>query len=179
MAAAALLVAGTAAGPAAASSAAVPAAAKDFVQTESGLRVQDVRAGSGATPQQGDNVSIHWSGYTAGYQAKRIDNTSRRDEPFDFVLGQHQVIPAIEEAVLGMQAGGIRRVEIRGEHPELSYPRPRNERFGPDGKYRLGPQPHDLGGQRALDFVLDNPTLQPFNRTLLIDISLLSVRKRS
>ena len=91
MAAAALLMAGTAAGPAAASSAAVPAAAKDFVQTESGLRVQDVRsvqhcgrcaklhqaadinccavlyrAGSGATPQQGDNVSIHWSGYTAG-----------------------------------------------------------------------------------------------------------------
>ena len=46
-------------------------------------------------------------------------------------------------------------------------------------RYRLGPQPHDLGGQRALDFVLDNPTLQPFNRTLLIDISLLSVRKRS
>ena len=45
-----------------------------------------------------------------------------------------QVIPAIEEAVLGMQAGGIRRVEIRGERPELSYPRPRNERFGPDGK---------------------------------------------
>ena len=45
-----------------------------------------------------------------------------------------QVIPAIEEAVLGMQAGGIRRVEIRGEHPELSYPRPRNERFAPDGK---------------------------------------------
>ena len=46
-------------------------------------------------------------------------------------------------------------------------------------RYRLGPQPHDLGGQRALDFVLDNPTLQPFNRTLLIDISLLSVRKIS
>ena len=44
MAAAALLVAGTAAGPATASSAAVPAAAKDFVQTETGLRVQDVRS---------------------------------------------------------------------------------------------------------------------------------------
>ena len=26
-------------------------------------------------------------------------------------------------------------------------------------KYRYGPQPVDLGGQRALDFVLDNPTL--------------------
>ena len=91
MAGATLLVAGSEAWPAAASSVAVPAAAKDFVQTASGLRVQDVRsvqycsrcaklqspadidccvvlcrAGSGATPQQGDRVSIHWSGYTAG-----------------------------------------------------------------------------------------------------------------
>jgi hypothetical protein len=42
---------------------------------------------------------------------------------------------------------------------------------------RVGPQPLELGGQRALDFVLDNPTLQDFNRTLLFDIKLLSVRK--
>jgi hypothetical protein len=42
---------------------------------------------------------------------------------------------------------------------------------------RFGPQPAELGGQRALDFVLDNPTLQDFNRTLLLDIKLLSVRK--
>lgn len=42
---------------------------------------------------------------------------------------------------------------------------------------RFGPQPIELGGQRALDFVLDNPTLQDFNRTLLFDIKLLSVRK--
>jgi hypothetical protein len=34
-----------------------------------------------------------------------------------------------------------------------------------------------LGGQRALDFVLDNKTLQPFNRTLLFDVKLLAVRK--
>lgn len=42
---------------------------------------------------------------------------------------------------------------------------------------RFGPQPAELGGQRALDFVLDNPTLQDFNRTLLLDIKLLTVRK--
>ncbi len=35
----------------------------------------------------------------------------------------------------------------------------------------------DLGGQRALDFVLDNATLRDFNRTLLFDIKLLAVRK--
>lgn len=30
---------------------------------------------------------------------------------------------------MGMQVGGIRRVEVPGEHPELSYPRNRSERF--------------------------------------------------
>ena len=43
-------------------------------------------------------------------------------------------------------------------------------------KYRAGPQPADLGGQRALDFVMDNSTLQDFNRTLLFDVKLISVR---
>ena len=46
-------------------------------------------------------------------------------------------------------------------------------------RYRKGPQPKDFDGERALDFVLDNPTLRDFNRTLLFDIKLLSVRKRS
>ena len=45
-------------------------------------------------------------------------------------------------------------------------------------RYRYGPQPAELGGQRALDFVLDNKTLQPFNRDLLFDIKLLAVRPR-
>lgn len=43
-------------------------------------------------------------------------------------------------------------------------------------RYRYGPQPKELGGQRALDFVLDNPTLNDTNRTLLFDIKLLAVR---
>mmetsp|Transcript_31659 Transcript_31659/g.38242 ORF Transcript_31659/g.38242 Transcript_31659/m.38242 type:complete len:85 (-) Transcript_31659:590-844(-) len=83
-----------------------------------------------------------------------------------------------------MAVGGLRRIEVPGSHPELSYPRDKFERFegGAEfgttgiGKYRLGPQPSELGGQRALDFVLDNPTLQDFNRTLVFDIRLLSVR---
>ncbi len=41
----------------------------------------------------------------------------------------------------------------------------------------MGPQPINLSGQRALDFVLDNETLQDFNRTLLFDIKLVSISK--
>jgi hypothetical protein len=128
----------------------------------------------------GDTVVVHWSGYTSGYQGKRVENTSVRDDPFVFTLGKGEVIPAFEEAVLGMRQGGLRRVEIPGAHPELSYPRKRSERFSDklNTKYRLGPQPSELGGQRALDFVLDNPTLQDFNRDLVYDIRLLSVRTK-
>ena len=32
-------------------------------------------------------------------------------------------------------------------------------------RYRYGPQPADFDGQRALDFVLDNNTLNDTNRT--------------
>ena len=45
-------------------------------------------------------------------------------------------------------------------------------------RYRKGPQPAELGGQRALDFVLDNDTLRDFNRDLLYDIKLLAVYRR-
>lgn len=40
----------------------------DFTITSSGLKVLDVRPGEGATPQPGDTVVVHWSGYTKGYQ---------------------------------------------------------------------------------------------------------------
>jgi len=151
--------------------AAAGVSAASFTTTPSGLRVEDIREGTGARPQAGDRVVIHWSGYTSGYQGKRIENTSTRDDPFTFVVGKGQVIPAFEEAVAGMKVGGIRRMEVDGRRPELGWPRNRNDR------YSQGPQPHDFDGQRALDFVLDNPTLQDFNRTLLIDIKLLNIRK--
>ncbi len=160
---------------------------KDFTTTASGLRILDLRPGAGEPPRKGDTVVVHWSGYTSGYQAKRIDNTSVRDEPYEFVLGSGAAIAAFDEAIAGMRPGGIRRIEVPGEVPSLSYAIDRKARFTDEVvdekrrlfRYRQGPQPVELGGQRALDFVLDNRTLQDFNRTLLFDIRLLSVRRRS
>lgn len=40
-----------------------------------------------------------------------------------------QAIAAFEEAVAGMRVGGVRRVEVLGELPALSYPRDRSQRF--------------------------------------------------
>ncbi|GLC67074.1 hypothetical protein PLESTF_000512100 [Pleodorina starrii] len=159
-----------------------PALADDFVTLPSGIKVLTIREGEGARPQPGDTVVVHWAGFTKGYQGKRIDNTSVRDEPYEFKLGGGQAIKAFELAVENMRAGGIVRVEVPGDHPELGYPLDRGERFTGElissdlkiYKYRYGPQPAELGGQRALDFVLDNRTLKDFNRTLLFDIKLLA-----
>jgi FKBP-type peptidyl-prolyl cis-trans isomerase len=37
-----------------------------FVETPSGLLVQDIRVGTGDVPRKGGRVSVHWSGYTKG-----------------------------------------------------------------------------------------------------------------
>jgi hypothetical protein len=96
-----------------------------------------------------------------------------------------QAILAFDEAVKGMKQGGIRRIEVPGAKQELGYSLDRRQRFTDEllsddlklYKYRKGPQPVELGGQRALDFVLDNQTLRDFNRNLLFDIKLLAARK--
>ncbi|KAK9868046.1 hypothetical protein WJX84_001415 [Apatococcus fuscideae] len=160
-----------------------PSLADDYTVTASGLRYFDVRTGSGRTPAEGDYVLLDWSGFTEGYQGKRIGNSTKTDEPFRFRIGAGEAIPAIEEAVRTMSIGGVRRVEILGSKPELGYPINKSERFsgqrltGDYFKYKMGPQPINLSGQRALDFVLDNETLQDFNRTLLFDIKLVSISK--
>jgi FKBP-type peptidyl-prolyl cis-trans isomerase len=47
-----------------------------------------------------------------GYQGKRIDNTSVRDEPYEFTLGSGEAITAFDEAVEGMRVGGARRARV-------------------------------------------------------------------
>ena len=145
---------------------------QEFATSESGLRTLDIRAGKGSPPGDGDVCVVAWTGYTAGYQGKRIESTQDYDEPFSFRLGAGEAIPAFEEAVRGMTVGGLRRVEVPGELVErLAYPiEPKAMR------YAAGPRPKTFAGQRALDFVLDNQTLKPFNRTLLFDIRLDAVR---
>jgi hypothetical protein len=138
---------------------------KAFATSASGLRILDVKVGKGSTPKAGDVVVVDWSGYTSGYQAKRIDNTNNTDNQFVFKLGAQEAIPAFEEAVSGMKVGGVRRVEIPGElEQKLAYPVDKQTR------YAQGPKPFSIGGLRALDFVLDNKTLKSFNKTLLFDI---------
>lgn len=57
----------------------------------------------------GDTVKVHYTGKLAD---GTVFDTSVGSEPLEFTLGQNQIIPGFEQAVLGMQVGEIKTVTI-------------------------------------------------------------------
>jgi FKBP-type peptidyl-prolyl cis-trans isomerase len=84
--------------------------------TESGLRVKELVEGEGATPVEGDIVSIN---YKAWYlDGDQFDSTEKLGEPMRFVMGKGQLLPGLEEGVATMRRGGKRILVLP---PELAY----------------------------------------------------------
>ncbi|CAM8881851.1 unnamed protein product [Rhodiola kirilowii] len=143
----------------------------DYTETESGLQYKDLRVGSGPTPKMGDTVVVDWDGYTIGYYGRIFEARNKTKggsfeggdkDYFKFRIGSQEVIPAFEEAIMGIAPGGVRRIIVP---PELGYP---------DNDYnKKGPRPTTFSGQRALDFVLRNQGL--IDKTLLFDIELVKI----
>ncbi|WP_322818789.1 FKBP-type peptidyl-prolyl cis-trans isomerase [Tepidiforma sp.] len=78
--------------------------------TATGLRYQDIVVGSGATPQQGQRVTVHYTGYFT--DGRKFDSSLDRSQPFTFVLGVGQVIAGWDEGVATMKVGGKRLLYI-------------------------------------------------------------------
>lgn len=57
----------------------------------------------------GNTVKIH---YTGKLDNGTIFDSSKQREPFQFTIGQGQVIPGFEESVLGMQTGETKSFNI-------------------------------------------------------------------
>ena len=55
-----------------------------------------------AQAQTGDNVKVH---YTGKLEDGTVFDSSREGDPLGFTLGEGQVIPGFENAVIGMEAG--------------------------------------------------------------------------
>jgi FKBP-type peptidyl-prolyl cis-trans isomerase FkpA len=78
--------------------------------TASGVYYWDTKVGTGKEATVGRNVSVHYTGWLTN--GKKFDSSRDRDEPFDFVLGAHQVITGWDEGVVGMKVGGKRQLRI-------------------------------------------------------------------
>jgi len=85
------------------------------VKTSSGLQYWDIKPGTGAEAKPGSKVKVHYTGWlTSG---KKFDS-SVGSAPFDFTLGQGEVIKGWDEGLAGMKVGGKRQLKIP---PNLAY----------------------------------------------------------
>jgi len=88
----------------------------DGVKTPSGLVYWDIRVGNGEVAKEGSHVRVHYTGWlTSG---KKFDSSVDAGKPFDFTIGNGEVIKGWEEGVAGMRVGGKRQLRIP---PDLGY----------------------------------------------------------
>ncbi|KAB7762972.1 peptidylprolyl isomerase [Xanthomonas maliensis] len=83
----------------------------------------DRTLGQGAEATPGALVSVHYTGWLYDEKApdkhgKQFDSSLDRAEPFQFVLGGHQVIRGWDEGVAGMRVGGKRTLLLP---PDYGY----------------------------------------------------------
>ncbi|MFZ2048972.1 MAG: FKBP-type peptidyl-prolyl cis-trans isomerase [Minisyncoccia bacterium] len=86
------------------------------MNTQTGVQVQDLVVGQGATAEAGDNVTVHYVGTLDN--GKVFDSSIDRGTPFTFTLGIGQVIKGWDVGVAGMKVGGKRKLVIS---PEFGY----------------------------------------------------------
>jgi FKBP-type peptidyl-prolyl cis-trans isomerase FkpA len=88
----------------------------DGIKTDSGLQYWDLKVGTGDVAKEGSRVKVHYTGWlTTG---KKFDSSVDAHQPYDFKLGQGEVIKGWDEGVAGMKVGGKRQLRIP---PELAY----------------------------------------------------------
>lgn len=87
-----------------------------FTTTASGLQYKDAVVGTGAMPHTGQTVTVHYTGYLMN--GTKFDSSVDRGQPFQFQIGEGQVIKGWDEGVGTMRVGGKRRLIIP---PDLGY----------------------------------------------------------
>jgi hypothetical protein len=142
-----------------------------FTKTPSGLQYSILKLGSG---QAVERVTFHVVGRLVGKQGWVFENSQKMDdEPYRLQMGRDAMIAGLEEGLLGMNEGGIRRLLIPSP---LGYTDREHE-----------PIPRSLGQrQRLYTTVLNEVRLQQETVGLgsgndvagvvLLDVQLLSVR---
>jgi peptidylprolyl isomerase len=75
------------------------------------LGIDDIVVGGGDEATKGKKVSVHYVG-VAFSTGEEFDASWNRGQPFEFKLGQGQVIPGWDSGVDGMKVGGRRKLTI-------------------------------------------------------------------
>ena len=86
------------------------------VTTPSGLQYVDEIVGTGPSPQKGQQVTVHYTGYLQ--DGTKFDSSRDRNQPLPFTIGIGQVIKGWDEGIMSMKVGGKRKLTIP---PDLGY----------------------------------------------------------
>lgn len=88
----------------------------EYTVMENGLKYYDIVEGEGETPEAGQTVVVHYTGWLE--DGSVFDSSIQRGQPFAFVLGEGKVIEGWELGLETMKVGGKRQLVIP---PELGY----------------------------------------------------------
>ncbi|MGM3306509.1 FKBP-type peptidyl-prolyl cis-trans isomerase [Anabaena sp. WFMT] len=83
------------------------------VTTPSGLKYVELAQGSGATPEKGKTVVVHYTGTLE--DGTKFDSSRDRGQPFSFKIGVGQVIQGWDEGLSTMKVGDRRKLIIPSE----------------------------------------------------------------
>jgi FKBP-type peptidyl-prolyl cis-trans isomerase FkpA len=95
--------------------------------------VTDLTVGQGPGVTPGDLLTVHYTGWfhdaAAADQKGAQFDSSLGGDPFRFFIGFGQVIAGWDQGLVGMQAGGVRRLLVP---PSLAYGGTRNSLIPPN-----------------------------------------------
>jgi FKBP-type peptidyl-prolyl cis-trans isomerase FkpA len=87
----------------------------NVVKTDSGLKYVDLTEGDGPAAKTGDTVEVFYTGWLR--DGKQFDSNVGKD-PYPVTIGRSRVIPGWTEGLVGMKAGGKRKLIVP---PSLGY----------------------------------------------------------
>ena len=90
--------------------------ASAFEDREGGLKIADIKVGTGEAPAQGDLVEVHYTGWLQS-NGQTFDSSKGRD-PLRFPFGAPGIIEGWQKGLTDMKVGGKRQLVIP---PELAY----------------------------------------------------------
>jgi peptidylprolyl isomerase len=103
------------------------------VTTASGLKYTELVEGTGAPPQKGQTLTVHYTGTLVN--GTKFDSSRDRGTPMEFKFGVQPMIKGWDEGLATMKVGGRRKLVV-----------PSTLGYGPQGR------PPDIPGNATLIF---------------------------
>lgn len=145
-----------------------------FVELPSGVKVKSMRTGPGTgdAVAPGSTVVVEMTALALNLNGKPFFSTKLKDgtpEPLSWTIGEGRAVPGLEEGMLGMRKGDVRRIIVPAAQ---GYAAARTGKAAQaTGPYL--PVPRSVLDQRALDSIIKNPNR---DATVLFDVRIDRVR---